>query len=568
MRKIPLIAHWPLAGHANDNCSFHHGELRNVAWTEGPTGVPNTAAQFNGKDSRIEVADAPELQLGGDEFSISAWIKCAKPMRGAFGDVLSKFDAERRCGLNLWVSGGSASYNALGDARHVHAGIDDGYSSAWNECGRPGEGNPLVSNLTVYEGELYAGTSDASSPQEACKVFRWDGCDGWIDCGRVGDDLDCLSVFSMIVHDGHLYAGTGIWDWGKVEVLRDAKPPQAITRVFRYEGGTTWRDMGQVGSGQRLTCLASFEGVLYAALDAGGGGKCYKLQGEEWIYAGQLPGGNFGCMMPVGEVLYGTSPDAVYRYDGGTQWTCIGENLFGVEQIHSLQVFDSKLIVGTWPDGYVLRLEDDGQWTNTGKAGLDTGKPGVAMINEINALGIHNGKLYAGVLPKAQVYRYECDGHWTLLGSLASRADWNPDVLPSWMRVMTLTTHKGKLFACTGTCQARHEDLDSDATAGRVLSCEIGAATSHEFDIGDEWTHITFVRSQRELRLYVNGELSQRTPLPPRHHFHLGNAQPLLIGAGAQSSFDGAISDVRLYGAAIDISQVKELASQRVSVTA
>ena len=325
--------------------------------------------------------------------------------------------------------------------------------------------------------------------------------------------------------------------------------------------------MGPVGSGQRVMCLASFEGALYAGLDAGGGGECYKRQDDNWSYAGHLPERqNFFSLMPMGGVLYGASHTSIYRYDGETHWTCIGQDPFDVIQIHSLQVAGSKLWAGTWPQGYVLRREADDEWTNTGKVGLDTGKPGVAMINEINALGVHNGKLYAGVLPKAQVYRYEFDGYWSLLGSLASRADWNPEVLPTWMRVLTLTTHKGKLFACTGTCQARAQDLDPDQTAGRVLSCDMGMAASHDFDIGGEWTHIAFVRRDHELQLYINGQLSQATPMPPGCHFHLGNAQPLLIGSGAQSSFDGAICDMRLYDGALNNEQVRELNASRTSL--
>jgi hypothetical protein len=564
MEHSRLIARWPLSGHARDVCTGHIGVARNIKWTQGPNGADNTAARFNGRDSIIEIVDAPGLQLGGGEFSVSVWIKCARPMPGAFGDVLSKFDAERRCGLNLWVSGGSACYSALSDARHIHVGIDDGYTSGWQNCGRPGSGNPLVSCLTVYEGELYAGIADAITPAEACKVFRWDGKDQWIDCGRLGSDLSCLSVMSMIVHDGHLYAGTGIWDWGRAEAARDATPPKALTRVFRYEGGNEWRDLGPVGHGQRVLCLASFKSELYAGLDAGGGSACFKLQGESWVQAGHLPDkNNFECLMPVGGELYGASHSAVYRYDGEEQWTSIGRQPFDITQIHAFQIAEGKLWVGTWPQGYVLRYEGEGQWTNTGQVGLAAGKPGVAMINEINALGVHNGKLYAGVLPKAQVYRYESDGHWSLLGSLASRADWNPEVLPSWMRVLTLTTHQGRLFACTGTCQARTEDIDPNFTAGRVLSCEAGIAASHEYDIGGEWTHVAAVRSKRDLKLYVNGKLAQSTPMPHHHHFHLGNAEPLRIGAGAQSSFDGAISDVCLFDAALGDSQIKQLSSTR-----
>ncbi|HVF11354.1 MAG TPA: hypothetical protein VNA16_11145, partial [Abditibacteriaceae bacterium] len=167
MKNPPLIAHWPLSGNTNDVSNDHHGVPRNLTWTDGPSGSAHGAALFNGRDSLIEIADAPDLQLGCADFAISAWIKCAKPMRGAFGDVLSKFDAERRCGLNLWINGGSACYGSLSDARHVHVGIDDGYMSGWKDCGRPGVENPLVTALTVYKGELYAGVADAPDAVDA-----------------------------------------------------------------------------------------------------------------------------------------------------------------------------------------------------------------------------------------------------------------------------------------------------------------------------------------------------------------------------------------------------------------
>jgi len=370
-----------------------------------------------------------------------------------------------------------------------------------------------------------------------------------------------LSVMSMLVHDGHLYAGTGIWDWGRAEDFRDATPPVAITRVYRYEGGTQWRDLGEVGKGQRVHCLASFEGELYAGTD--NQCRCYKLCGDEWIDCGQLDiygkFSNFECLMPVGGDLYGASHFEIYRYEGGQQWKSVGQQPFDITQIHAFQVFGNKLWIGTWPQGYILRYEGDEQWTNTGMVGIATDKPGVAQINEINALGVHNGKLYSGTIPKAQVYRYEFDGHWSLLDSLASRRDWNPEVCPSWMRILALLTHKGMLFTCTGTCQARHWDLDPDETAGRVLYAQVGAVASHEHDIRDAWTHLAAVRSNHDVKLYVNGQLSHQMQIPPGHHFHLGNAEPLLIGSGTQSSFDGAISDVRLYGAALNAQQIEDL---------
>jgi hypothetical protein len=183
----------------------------------------------------------------------------------------------------------------------------------------------------------------------------------------------------------------------------------------------------------------------------------------------------------------------------------------------------------------------------------------MALINEINALVVHNGKLYAGVLPKAQVYRYESDGHWTLLGSLASRPDFDPAICPSWTRVVSLTTHHGRLFAATGASQARAVDIDPEKTVGRVLACRIGQVVDHEHDIGGDWTHLAAVRAGARLRLFVNGTLSSESHAPRGHAFDLANVQPLTIGFGAQASFDGSIADVRLYTGALDSAEIGKL---------
>jgi hypothetical protein len=67
---------------------------------------------------------------------------------------------------------------------------------------------------------------------------------------------------------------------------------------------------------------------------------------------------------------------------------------------------------------------------------------------------------------------------------------------------------------------------------------------SHERDIGGQWAHVVAVRDGRDLRLYINGVLSDSSQLPAGHVFDLSNAQPLTIGFGAQGSFCGAIADV------------------------
>lgn len=564
MNSDKLIAHWPLRGDARDVVGGFHGKSRRVRWVAGADGGEKGAALFNGRESVIEVANDPALQLGTAPFTFTAMIKCHAPMRGVFGDVLSKFDTRTRCGLNINVSGGSAGYSGQSYARHLHAGIDDAYMGPWLDHGRPeveGSRNPLVSTLTPYNGKLYAGVTDARDADSACRVFSWAGGDKWVNCGRVSPDPACPSVMSMVAHDGGLYVGTGSWDWGRAQQYSWKKPPITISGVYRYEGGTKWRDLEFPAQAQRLLTMTSFEGRLYAATDRGAEGHCFAYDGERWHDCGKLDErDNFECLFAHGGSLYGASHIAIYRYEGKKHWRCLTRRPYDIIQIHALQGYGGALWAGTWPQGYILRHEGGEAWTNTGLVGISTYQPGVAQINEINSLGVHNGKLYAGVLPKAQIYRYEQDGQWTLLGNFASSRGYTEKVCPTWMRILSLTTFQGALFACNGTSQARTEDSDPDLNAGRVMSCQAGLTASYDYDLGDGWNHIAVARRGSALSLYVNGKLAQRSTIPKNVYLHLGNGEPLLIGSGAQGGFDGAISDVRLYGAALSAAEIRSAA--------
>ncbi|MBI4028597.1 MAG: LamG domain-containing protein [Verrucomicrobia bacterium] len=564
MNDRSLLAHWPLRGDARDRLGRHHGTAHQVTFGKGPTGSANSAAVFNGRDSSLEIPDASELRFSNRDFSIALWARCHTPMRGVFGDLLSKFDPAARCGVNLSVAGSSPAYSAMSDTRHAHFGIDDGYLGEWEDCGKPCPSSSLISNLVVFDGALYAGIADADNPQDAAHVFRWAGGAEWTDCGRLGNDPNHLAVMSLLVHGGKLYAGTGIWDWIRAQTGDAGQPRAAATRAFVYEGGVSWRDLGQVGDGSRMFTMASFQGELYVGLDRVGRGRCFKLAGSGWGDCGMPDNDNLECLQPMGGTLYAATHRKFFRYAGAQNWLPFAIQPHGITQIHCLQVFGGRLHAGTWPQGFVLRYEGGDHWVNTGRLGIPPGlgtsddQGHITEINEVMDLVVHNGKLYAGVIPKAQVYRYEMDGHWTLLGSLASRPDYNQQITASWNRVTCFATHQGRLFAGTGSCRGRACDADPDGTLGRVCAAQAGLMVSHERDIGGDWTHLAAVRQGRQLRLYVNGRLSASSTAPAGNCFELSNTQPLRIGFGPQSSFDGTIADVRLYGEAITESELAQ----------
>jgi hypothetical protein len=553
-----LVGHWPLAGDCKDvSGRGNHGVGRNIALVEGPGGLTKRATMFNGRDSVIEVPDAASLHPGTGDFSICVWVKPEVPMRSVLGDILSKFDGKRRRGINFHLAGSSPAYNSMCDTRHVHFGVDDGYLGRWEDCGKPWPGNALVTCMVVFEGNLYCGIADAEDPKSAAQVFRWAGGKEWISCDRLGHDPNHLSVQSMIVHQGKLYAGTGIYDWDRARGKVPGSSPAAPTRVFVYEGGTTWRDLGQVGDGSRVLCMASFNGHLYVGLDAARSpGKCFRYDGSRWSDCGEPDGVNVQSLMPLGGTLYAATHGRVHRYEGGQKWTCISDRPFGVTQTHCLEVFRGQLLAGTWPQGYVLYHVGGTNWSHSMRLGLAEGVP---ECNEVNDLLVHNGSLYAGVLPKAEVYRREADGQWTLLASLARRPDWARNRLHSWCRVTALASFQGKLFACTGACAGRAVDVDPEGTLGRVYSIQAGQVASHERDIGGGWSHLAAVRQGRRLRLFVNGRPAASAEIPEGRDFDLSNDRPLTMGFGTQGHFSGALADLRLFARALDAKEPAQL---------
>lgn len=543
---MALIAHYKLNGDLRDSVSGRCADGHNVEFTAGVDGCPQGAALFDGKSgSVVTVPDHPQLHLGSSDFTVSCWICPADGVDNVPGDILSKFDDQQRRGFNLFMHSSSPGYCSIGSLKSVGIGIDAGTDPVWEDCGKPLDSNTLISTLTVYNGALYTGIADAERPEDYCRVYRYAGGQHWVDCGKLGHDDRNHSVHSMVVHQEALYAGTGTWDWDKTFLGIGG-----ANRVFRYLGGTEWKDCGSFGDGLRVMTLASFKGSLYAGDDHARfyrycGGRAWELCG--WVNLNATD--QLNCMLAFNGRLYaGSNFGGFFVYDEvAGQWQSIGDKPFGVTQNHSLQVYRGKLHAGTWIYGHVLRYEGDSEWSDCGCLGMETDK---TQINEVNDLTVYNGKLYAGVIPFGEVYRYERDFEWSTIRRLVNnQSEWSLDDPVSWNRVPCLTVFAGRMFAGTSTLHGRvnasgHHDV------GRVFAMKAGECVTLDQHVGDGWSHVKVVKQGGEIRLYINGVRRAGSDRFDPTVYNLDNSSPLTIGFGPQQHFSGAIADVRIYNSA------------------
>jgi hypothetical protein len=537
-----LVGYWKLRGDSQDHSGRGHHAVNH--------GVDLASASFDGRRSYLEVADAPALHFGKNDFSVTAEIYTEKGVDDVVGDIVSKFSPAQRQGLNFTIVSNTSGYNSQSDLRQLFFGVDQGATGQWIDCGRPGGLTHCSDALTVFDGNLYVGIVDAPEEKDWAHVFRYRGGQSWEDCGRVGDG-QTRGVYAMIVHDGALYAATaGSHGGGKAN-------KGDFGRVYRYGGGTTWEDLGQPGEYFRINSLASYRGKLYAfAIYTSGvkGGVFVHEGGKSWKQCG-----DFGRPHTSGVHdgrLYAAYPQGkVFAYDGA-KWDDLG-NPYGTldqcNQLHSHGVYQGELHVGTWPLGKVAVWRDE-KWANTGRLGDAT---------EVVGLVVYNGSFYGGTIPRAEVFRRDGPEHWTSVGRLFDppQFDLVKDV-EDWSRASSLRVFQGKLFSSTATCyRAMLSAPKPNEIRGKVFSYKAGAGVSFDRDLGAGWKHVAAVREKNGLTLYVDGKAVARSDAGSE--FDVTNDSPLRIGYGQQSYFRGKIREVRLYNRAINVSDVSKLSTPR-----
>ncbi|MBG88975.1 MAG: hypothetical protein CMO80_19020 [Verrucomicrobiales bacterium] len=523
-RGAELIGHWKLTEDIKDSSGRRHQAIN-----QGVT-VSEHGAKFDGRRSRLEI-NTPPLNLGAKPFSISVWVYTAEKLNDVLGDILSHYDAQSRTGFNLGIQNFAGVASSQSNYRHLYFGIDDGrIDEKWTDCGRPGE-SLFAYGMCTYRGALYVGSFEAGAGQSG-HVYRYAGGTNWVDLGAPDR---CNAVQSLAVFDGNLYAGVTRYEAGGSAMKRSPNLHDGGT-VYRYADGKQWIDCGKLkneetGEAFAVGGMAVFNGRLYAGVTKKPGKGLYRYEGgKRWTYCGNpdrrvvFPAVHNGAMY-----LASLDRAHVNRYDGDGKWTYVGVPI-GATQTYGFAIHRGELYTSTWPEGKVFRHGGGTNWINAGRLGTE---------KEVMGMLVYNGKMYAGTLPLAEVHRYDGDHRWTNTGQL----DTTPDV--KYRRAWSMAVHQGKLYCGT-------------LPSGRIYSLEAGKCVTYDHALPAGWKHLTAVRSDKDLKLYVNGSLVAQTSLG-RSSFDLSNDQPLLIGSGPNDSFNGMMRDLRIYRGALVQEEVSKL---------
>ncbi len=536
-----LVAHWTFAGDARDRSGHNrHTENHGVdADAVGPSGRKGTAARFDGVADFLEVPADKAPDFGSSDFTISTWIETDGRCDDVLGDIVSKFDPQTRRGFNFSLMNYAGVSCNQSNSRNIHFGIDDGSPSPqWVDCGRPGN-NLFVFALTVFQGDLYAGTFETGK-DETGHVYRYGNGTMWIDCGSPDG---ANSVMSLCVYQGRLYAGTGRYN-AKGSALAESPNQHPGGRVYRYDGEKKWTDCGRLGEANEAFAMAVYDDKLYAIPLYSMG--LFRYDGEKaWTDLGN-PGKRLMALGPYNGGLYLTgNGGGVYRFTASGKFTHVGDQP-ETTQVYSIAIYNGLMHVGTWPKARVFRFdgkENNHVWNDTGRLGDEL---------EVMGMAVYNGKLYAGSLPLAKVFRYDEGTAWADTGQL----DFTPDV--RYRRAWSMAVFQGKLFCGT-------------LPSGHVHSLEVGTNVTYDRELPPGWQHLAAVRNKESLRLYLNGRqvaeskaAAEANAVEPTTALNIANAAPLKIGFGAHDYFKGALSDLRLYDRALDAGEIGQLATMHV----
>lgn len=477
-------------------------------------------------------------KLGTGDFSITVWARADITDR-VTGDLVSQYDVQKRRGFQLTLKCNPGNTSNQANWRHLQFGIDDDKPGAWRDCGRPGKAL-FAFALATHEGALYAGTCEPDAGDSG-RVYRYDGGERWTDLGSLDG---CNSVTALATHGGALYAGTG-----KYRVAGSSLPESPNTklggRIFRHEGGANWADCGQLPDTEAVGGLVAFQGRLFASS------------------------------------LY--RPAGFFRHEGGTRWTRMPDAIgpdsktgeLGPKRVESLTVHDGFLYATSYDGGRVYRF-DGKAWTDCGQLGdntqtyaftsyegklhvatwpsgrvfrfedlgrwTDTGRLGEEL--EVMGMLVHNGRFIAGTLPLAQTYAYDGEGKW----SLWQRLDHTPDV--KYRRAWTMAEHAGEVFCST-------------LPSGIIWAARHGRQVAWDRTLPAGWHHIAAVKTATRLTLHLDGKPVAESTGFTAATWNLSSEAPLRLGTGMNGPFNGQLRDLQIHPRPLTAAEIQTMAAKQ-----
>ncbi len=527
-----MIAHWPL----RENVESASGQIagstvEGLTFGEiGPEGAQRLAARFDGERSVIRVPTSPTLRLGAEPFSISGWVYTDGSTTDVPGDILSQYDPVTRTGFHLGLYSHGGVTNSQSNSRQLHFGIDQGrIEPDFTDHGQLGNAVYIFS-LCVCQGRLYASTCHPGE-SEAGRVFRFEEGQKWTDLGS--PDLS-NAISAMAVHEGQLYVASSKYRLAG-SALSESQNPHFGGRVYRLGADNSWVFCGSLSpETEGVASLVVFQGQLYA-------GSLYKPAGfyryeggEKWTSLPTPGGKRVEALTVFNGGLFATSYDegSVFRFDG-KEWATVGV-IPRATQTYDFAVHRGSLFVSEWPQAHVYRYTGGTHWEDAGKLGSEL---------EAMPLLVYNGKMYGGTLPLAEVYRYDGQTDWSRIG----RVDHTPDV--KYRRAWSMAVYQGRMFV-------------GALPSGRVLSIEAGRNATFDREFPAGWHHVAAVRGADRLQLFVDGvKVGESARFEPSQ-YDLKSDQPIEIGFGAQDHFQGGLSNLRLYRGELTPLQISELATE------
>lgn len=516
---LPL-AHWPLERDLRDAGPHHFPTRAGGVQLE----AEGQGARFDGRGGQLVVPASPTLDLGAGDFTAALWIEPSAAGDDDAGELLSLFDAASRTGFQLGLRDNTGVTSSQSNTRQLQFGIDAGSDPQWRDEGRPGNA-VLAFGFTVHGGHLYAGTCEPAR-DDAGHVYRYVGPGRWEDLGKP-DRANAVS--GLVTFQDALYVGTAKYRL-EGSALPESENVNLGGGVYRLEG-RAWKEVGRLPQCEAIGGMVVYKGRLYvSSLYKPDGFFRYEKDGV-WTPL-ETPGFRVVALAVFDGFLWASSYDGAWvaRFDG-SQWKVlprVGENT----QTYSFAILNDRLCVGTWPSGRVYRLTEDEQWEDLGRLGEE---------KEVMAMAVHNGKLYGGTLPLAEVYRYDGGTTWTRLQQI----DATPDVL--YRRAWSMAQFVGRLFWST-------------LPSGKIFSMEAGPMVTLDRELERGRRHVAAVRRDHRLELWVDGKLAaESVPFDPAR-FNLSAGQPLRIGGGESSSWNGRLRDVRLYSCALSADEIASLA--------